>query len=218
LRGLILPAKKTFYNLPEEKQKKIIDVAVKEFAGQGYQQASINNIIAHLGIAKGSMYQYFDNKENLFLFIFEYGIHLVKDSIRQAENNTQPDYDVFTKIRLFFSSSIEFVKKYPLIFRLYLRTLFENGVPFKQEIIKKIHITSIEYLIPILEEGKRRGEIRWDCNTQLIAFMLDASIDRLLQSYLGSHCESSLIFAQAPDNLEKDAAKLIEMVKRGIAA
>ena len=213
-----MPAKKTFYNLPKEKQKKIIDIAVQEFAARGYQQASINHMIAHLGIAKGSIYQYFDNKESLFLFIFEYGIHLVKDNIRRAEKSIRSDHDVFTKVRLFFSSAIEFVKNHPLIFRLYLRTLFENGVPFKQEIVKKIHITSVEYLIPLLEEGRRQGEIRADCNPQLIAFILDAVIDRLLQSYLGSCFESSSIFPQASGNLEKDVIGLIEILKYGIVA
>jgi len=211
-----VPAKKTFFNLPKEKQNKIIETAIQEFAARGYQKASINHMITNLGIAKGSMYQYFDNKESLFLFIFEYGIHLVKDNIRKAEKSIQQDYDVFMKIRLFFSSAIEFVKNHPLIFRLYLRTLFENGLPFKQEIIKKIHITSVEYLIPLLEEGKQRGEIRADCNLQLIAFILDAIIDRFLQAYLGSYFDSSSIFPQASGNLEKDITGLISIVKNGI--
>ena len=89
-------------------------------------------------------------------------------------------------------------------------------MPFKQEIIKKIHITSVEYLAPILEEGKRKGEIRADCNSQLIALMLDACIDRLLQSYLGTHFETSSICSQ--DNLEEEVTKLIDILKHGIAS
>jgi len=210
-------AKKTFLNLPEEKQKRIIDVAIQEFATKGYQKASINTMIGNLGIAKGSMYQYFDNKESLFRYIFEYGVRMVKDTIRLAEENVSPGQDTFTKIQVFFSSSIEFVKTYPLIFRLYLRTAFESDLPFKQELVKKIYLFSMAYLIPLIEEGKVRGEIREDCRPQLVAFMIMAMIDRFLQSYLWTHLDSaSLPPWFGPENLQQDLAELIEILKRGL--
>ncbi len=212
-------AKKTFFNLPQEKQRKIIDVAIQEFATRGYQKASINTMITTLGIAKGSMYQYFDNKESLFRYIFEYGVRLVKDTIRQAEDTVLPgqDQDTFRKIQVFFSSAIEFVKTYPLIFRLYLRTAFESDLPFKQELVKKIYLFSMAYLIPLLEEGKVRGEIREDCKPQLVAFMIMAMIDRFLQSYLWTHLDSaSLSPWLVPENLQQDLAELVEILKRGL--
>jgi AcrR family transcriptional regulator len=174
-------------------------------------------MISNLGIAKGSMYQYFDNKESLFRYIFEYGVRLVKDTIRQAENNILPGQDTFTKIQVFFSSSMEFVKTYPLIFRLYLRTAFESDLPFKQELIKKVYLFSMAYLIPLLEEGRVRGEIREDCRPQLVAFMIMAMIDRFLQTYLWTHLDSaSLSPWLGPENLQQDLDELVEILKRGL--
>ncbi|MEW5802839.1 MAG: TetR/AcrR family transcriptional regulator [bacterium] len=210
-------AKKTFLNLPDEKQRKIIDVAIQEFATKGYQKASINTMIAALGIAKGSMYQYFDNKESLFRFIFEYGIRLIKDTVRQAEGSVLTGQDTFTKIQVFLSSSIEFVKEHPLIFRLYLRTAFESDLPFKQELVKKVYLSSMGYLIPLLEEGKMAGEIRKDCKSDLVAFMIMAMIDRLLQSYLWAHLDrTSLSPWLMPENPEQDLLELVEILKRGL--
>jgi|GEM_PF-1088486 len=180
-------AKQTFWNLPQEKRKKIIDVAIQEFATKGYQKASINTMIANLGIAKGSIYQYFSNKESLFRYIFDYGLQLIKDMVRQAEKDVLPGQDTFTKIQAFFSSAIQFVKNYPLIFRLYLRTIFENDLPLKQELVERIYLSSLGYLVPLLEEGKSRGEIRTDCQPHLVAFMIMALVDRILQSYLCAH-------------------------------
>jgi AcrR family transcriptional regulator len=163
------------------------------------------------------MYQYFDNKESLFRYIFEYGVRLVKNTIRQAEGRVLPGQDTFTKIQVFFSSSIDFVKSYPLIFRLYLRTAFESDLPFKQELVKNIYLFSMAYLIPLLEEGKARGEIREDCKPELVAFMIMAMIDRFLQSYLWVQLDSaSLSPWLGPDNLEQDLAELVEILKRGL--
>lgn len=205
-------AKKTFCNLASEKQRKIIDVAIKEFSSRGYRNASINTMIANLGISKGSIYQYFDNKESLFLFIFHYCIELVKENILLAETTLWPNQNVFTKIKIFFSSSIEFAGNHPLIFRLYLRTLFESDIPFKRDLIKKVRKTSVEYLIPILEEGRKKGEIRANCDTKLIANILDAIIDRFLQNYLGSDMDSD----GWTTYLENDVNEWIEILKKGI--
>ena len=63
--------KKTFYNLSLEKQNVIIEAAKKEFSRVPVSEASIANIVTTAGIARGSFYQYFESKEDLFAFVFE---------------------------------------------------------------------------------------------------------------------------------------------------
>lgn len=61
----------TFYNLPKDKQEKIIDASKKEFSKNNFYDASINKIIKDAGISRGSFYQYFENKEDLFVYILK---------------------------------------------------------------------------------------------------------------------------------------------------
>ena len=63
--------KQTFYNLSTEKQKKIIKSARKEFSGVPLAEASIQKIVQDADIARGSFYQYFEDKEDLFEYIVE---------------------------------------------------------------------------------------------------------------------------------------------------
>lgn len=63
--------KDTFYNLNEEKKKKIFDAAVKEFAARRFSDASINQIIKTAEIPRGSFYQYFDGKEDIYLYVIK---------------------------------------------------------------------------------------------------------------------------------------------------
>ena len=58
-----------FAKLPAEQQQAIVRAARDEFAGRGFHDASLNRVIEAAGISKGSMYYYFDGKEDLYAFI-----------------------------------------------------------------------------------------------------------------------------------------------------
>lgn len=59
----------TFFNLPGEKQEKLLSAAVGEFTKRSFNQASINRIIQEAGIPRGSFYMYFEDKEDLFRYL-----------------------------------------------------------------------------------------------------------------------------------------------------
>ena len=58
-----------FSRLPPEQQRRIVDAAVEEFARHGFHDASLNRVIETAGISKGSMYYYFDGKEDLYAYV-----------------------------------------------------------------------------------------------------------------------------------------------------
>ena len=60
---------KTFYNLSQEKQQKIIDASKKEFSNNLYQDVSLNQIIKNSNISRGSFYMYFTDKEDLYFYL-----------------------------------------------------------------------------------------------------------------------------------------------------
>ncbi len=59
----------TFANLPTEKRNRIIQAAKVEFSEYSFYDASINRIIKEAQIPRGSFYRYFENKEDLFLYL-----------------------------------------------------------------------------------------------------------------------------------------------------
>ena len=62
---------KTFYNLDKEKREKLIEAAINEFSRVEYDKVSINQIIMHANIARGSFYMYFTDKEDLMKYLLE---------------------------------------------------------------------------------------------------------------------------------------------------
>lgn len=61
--------KKTYFNLPIEKQKRIFDAGVLEFSYNALHDASVNTIVKIADISKGSFYQYFEDKTDFYWFI-----------------------------------------------------------------------------------------------------------------------------------------------------
>lgn len=122
--------KKTFYNLPIEKQKVIVEAAKKEFSRVPVSEASIANIVATAGIARGSFYQYFESKEDLFDFVFE-SVGSLKSYL---ERELKKD-----KIDLFLIN--EGIYRH-LIEAFYKR---ENR-NFAKEIFKNLKVSEMDYL------------------------------------------------------------------------
>lgn len=61
--------KQTFFNLPDQKRETLIQAAKKEFSRAPYSDASIANIIREASIPRGSFYQYFEDKEDLYDYL-----------------------------------------------------------------------------------------------------------------------------------------------------
>lgn len=76
--------KTTFFNLPEEKRRSIMEAAVDEFAKAPYQNISINHLIKSMNIPTGSFYQYFEDKKDLYFYVLSFYIDaLLEESIHE---------------------------------------------------------------------------------------------------------------------------------------
>jgi AcrR family transcriptional regulator len=62
--------KKMFYKIPVEKQEMFINAAIDEFTSKSFENTSVNSIIKKANISRGSFYNYFEDIEQLFNFIF----------------------------------------------------------------------------------------------------------------------------------------------------
>ena len=194
-------AKNTFSNLAVEKQALIVAAAVHEFACQGYQKASMNTIVKTAGIAKGSLYQYFHNKESLFVFIFDRFTELVKKTVKQAQANLTGDF--FDLLRQVLLAGVTFIDKHPDYFQIYLKVLFEQNIPHRRQLLSKVRLFSQEFFGPLCADAQKQGALRQDVPLEVVIFILDATLDRFLQSYAQSYLDCGL------DLQEKDRQALL---------
>lgn len=211
-----MKAKRTFLNLPEEKQRRVLETALEEFSEKGYQGASINLIVSKLGIAKGSIYQYFTDKKSLFLYIFDHAVDLVRKRLKQVKQETK-EAPTFERIGRSLLAGVNFIEDHPFIYKGYLKMMFEREIPFREELLQKIRLFSSEYLTSLLKEGRERGEVRKDIDLETMVFLLDAVMDRFLQAHVVPYLDPGLHLHQARrSEVERRIEALVKVIKEGI--
>ncbi|WP_042354482.1 TetR/AcrR family transcriptional regulator [Bacillus rubiinfantis] len=124
-----------FLNLDKEKQDRIINAAIKEFAQKGYDKASTNEIVKEAGISKGLLFHYFQNKKQLYLFLFDYCYELIANEFYEKINLNERDF--FTRIRQAVVIKMELLAVHPDIFRFLQEVFLDDSAEIKAEFEKK---------------------------------------------------------------------------------
>ncbi len=96
---------KTFLNLGKEKRLRILKAAKKEFSRVPLERAIIANIVKDADIPRGSFYQYFENVEDLFVYLMHYMYGI--DRRKFAKYLEETDNDVYEALKLKFSNTID---------------------------------------------------------------------------------------------------------------
>jgi AcrR family transcriptional regulator len=209
-------AKQTFLNLSEEKRRRIVEAATREFSEKGFERASINAIVGAVGIAKGSIYQYFPDKKGLFLYTFEAAVGAIRAVLKRVKAESS-GADFFERIRRSLLAGFEFTRRHPRIYGAYLRVVYDSDAPMRDELVRRLRYYSVEYLSSLAEEGLRRGELRPGLEPAQVAFFLDAVMDRLLQAYSVPGLDSGLgLHAAPPERLDEWADFFIDLLRRGL--
>lgn len=88
-----------FKKLAPEKQQQIIRAALKEFANQGYDRASTNQIVKEAGIGKGMLFYYFKSKWDLYIYLFDYSLDVIREEfLNKIDRNIDDFIDLLSHI------------------------------------------------------------------------------------------------------------------------
>ncbi len=124
-----------FQSLSEEKQDRILNAAIKEFAYKGYQKASTNEIVKEAEISKGLLFHYFNNKKDMYLFLYSHFMDLSMKQILEKIDWTNKD--LFKRYKNIGFLKFELFQKYPEMFN-FLKSVFKEDAPeVKSDIDKK---------------------------------------------------------------------------------
>ncbi|GAB4115295.1 MAG: TetR/AcrR family transcriptional regulator [Roseiflexaceae bacterium] len=178
--------KQTFFNLPSAKRQAIIDLAIAEFAENPYAQASISRIVERAGIAKGSLYQYFEHKQDLFLYLVEYAA-AQQLALLQAFSQAEPHGDFFTTLRWQMGVSVRVGVAAPLLVQLMARATSPD-LPFRGLAEERLQRVGSDHLAQLVREGIDQGALNPALDPQLIAVMIKSltnDIGRLIINRLG---------------------------------
>jgi len=157
--------KETFYKLKDEKKKRILEAAVQEFASRKFSEASLNQIVKTAKIPWGSFYQYFDGKEDLYLYIIQEMSKYKWDTLKQA-GVEDIDGDFFDTIREKIMALLELRKHNPQYAQIALFQEMDDN-----EFIRKLRGDSTKRWKEIIERDKKRGIIKPEIDADVMIDM-----------------------------------------------
>jgi AcrR family transcriptional regulator len=136
-------------------KRKIFETSIELFAKKGYEATSIDEITAVVGVAKGTLYYHFNSKEDIFRYLIEQGMDLLKKSIYIKTRHTK---GALEKLRRVIEIQIKIIIKYEEFMLLLLSHIWGNekrNLVFRQYVFEYI-----EEITKVIEEGKAEGVIR----------------------------------------------------------
>jgi AcrR family transcriptional regulator len=207
--------KQTFFNLPEEKREKIFNAAVEEFAEYGLEKASTNRIVKNSGIAKGSFYQYFEDKQDVFM-------HMI-DVIEQKEMEFFKDkhppgnnMDTFQYFRWLIKSGMDFSLAHPRLVQAAWRVLLGEGLIYGEN-FAVYREKSRQGLTALIKQAMAGGEVDPSVDVEL-AVMIMETWSNAITTYLlseGAKQKDMLEWMRSPKTQER-IDKLLYVMEYGL--
>lgn len=118
--------------LEPQRRNAILNAALKEFSLRGFDNASTNIIAKEAGISKALMFHYVNNKQELFLFVYDYFTELLNKNYIAKMNFSEKD--IFNRLRQSYLLQIDLIKQYPWIFEFNKLSIATNSDEVNKEL------------------------------------------------------------------------------------
>lgn len=122
--------------LQKQRKEALLKTALKEFAEAGYEQASTNRIARDAGISKPLMFHYVGNKQQLFLFVYEYFSDLLNKEYYRQLDRTEPD--LIKRLHSAYLIQLRLLYAYPWVFDFFKMSAGMDIQLFDEDIQQKL--------------------------------------------------------------------------------
>lgn len=171
------------------KRERILRAAVDVFAQNGYFNAKVSEIAKTAGVADGTIYLYFDGKEDLLITIFrEHTRSFLLSLQTQLASASRPEDRIRTVIHHHLETlgrdrSLAVVSQVELRHSLKFMSLFSH-----EEVADYLNL-----LRRIVEQGQADGVFRRNLHPQLVAKAIFGILDEMVTSWILSDKEQLLV-------------------------
>ena len=185
------------------KYHRILEAAVKVFAEQGFHQSTISQIAREAGVADGTIYLYFKNKDDILVQFFNYKTKLVFDRFREEVDKAD---NCFDKLRNLIRRHLEEFQNDRNMAVLYQAETHQNS-RLVEEQIKDMSKLCLDIVSEIVEQGQEEGGIRKDIYVGLVKRFILGGVDEVINTWLHSGGKYDLVSMADP---------LVDLFIRGI--
>lgn len=190
-------------NNKNNKYHLILEAAVKVFARQGFYQSTVAQIAKEAGVADGTIYLYFKNKDDILVHFFNYRTKQVFDRFRAEVKIADNSLD---KLRNLIRRHLtEFQRDRDMAVVYQVETHQNSRLAESQ--IREMSVMYQDLVSEIVELGQQEGRIRKDLYVGLVKRFILGAVDEVINTWLHSEKEYDLVSMADP---------LVDLFVRGI--
>src|SRR5581483_203138 len=201
----------TWENLDERRRERVLHAAMAEFGRRGYSAGSLNVISREADVAKGSLFQYFEDKFDFFAHVAEQTSLDVYAAM--APYLTGPDagetfLDYFTRL---IDTWMQYMADHPLERAVTAATTMELDPEIRRVIREPVHRLYVQGLRPLLDEAVAAGDIAADADLDALLTLLILLLPHLALAPFEPGLDSALpLYEQAREERVVRARRLVE--------
>lgn len=158
-----------FAKLPPAQQQAILRAALDEFAAHGFHDASLNRLIEAAGISKGSMYYYFDGKEDLFVHVARIEFERLFAAVGPVALPSGPGPDAFwSAVERYYRDAATGLAAHPQLAALVRGWLAASDSPALARAQHELEQAIMPWIERVLAVGQAGGAVRTDLPSGLL--------------------------------------------------
>jgi TetR/AcrR family fatty acid metabolism transcriptional regulator len=171
---------------------RILEVARRRFETFGYRRTNIAEIARDAGVAAGTIYRYFENKEDLLRQVVEQSLG---EWLEEARSILGGEGTALERITRLSQASVEFNKRYGLLDAVLIRDRDIIFAPLIDELHDKLLEENVAMLAEVIRRGVEEGSLR-PVDPEKAAFVLFVAGQALFGQQRVAYAESLPLFAE----------------------
>jgi TetR/AcrR family transcriptional regulator, fatty acid metabolism regulator protein len=171
------------------KYEAILRAAIKVFAGSGFFNAKVADVAREAGVADGTVYLYFKNKDDILVSIFN---HVMDEALGAGRRRLEEVGDPRDKLKRIVQAHLDLLGRdhdLAVVFQVELRSSSKFMEQFSATKVSEY----LDMIRGVIEEGQRRGVFRKGVNTTIAAKVLFGALDEMATNWVLSRRRYSLV-------------------------
>jgi AcrR family transcriptional regulator len=206
----------TWWNLAEHKRARVIEAAMREFGSRGFSAGSLNVIANEAGIAKGSLFQYFDDKLDMFVTICEHVSSQVEGAVLGALDPTAP---LFDNLRHLVRRWMAYFRGHSLERQIAHASHHELDVEVRRAVRAVPNEHHQQAFGPLVRAARERGELRADVDERMVVSMITLVLRHLNSAPFDAAGDVGISWHELDDHeADRWALAYVDVLERAFGA
>ena len=190
---------------PNGKYEAILRAAIKVFSRSGFFNSKVADVAREAGVADGTVYLYFKNKDDILVSIFN---HVMDEALALGRKRLEKISDPLEKLKQIVQAHLGLLgrdRDLAVVFQVELR----SSTKFMEQFSSTKVTEYLDQIRGVIEEGQKKGVFRRGLNTTIAAKVLFGALDEMATNWVLSRKRYSLVSTAEP---------VIDLLMNGIAS